>query len=78
MIIRALIIPRMPREDQRPMDDRLARLETDVGHIKQDVSILQTDVRELRKGLQAANDAIADLRAVTLTAVTFSIAKVIS
>jgi predicted nucleic acid-binding Zn-ribbon protein len=41
---------------------RLARLESDVGHIRSDVADLKLDVRELRKEIGGAQQAISGLR----------------
>ena len=47
----------IPRDqlDENAMENRVARIETDIANI-------QLDIREFRKGAQAANEAIADVR----------------
>ena len=48
------LVPQYPI-DQDAMEARVARIETDIANI-------QLDIREFRKGAQAANEATADIR----------------
>ena len=62
--------------DGEPMESRIARIEADVAHINSTLVTVQADVRELRtdlrNGLAAANEAIAEVkRSVTALGAKF-------
>jgi chromosome segregation ATPase len=48
--------------DGESMETRIARLESDTNHIKSTLVTVQLDVRELRHGLNAANESIAEVK----------------
>jgi hypothetical protein len=51
--------------DQVPemtVESRIARFESDLGHVKKDVAQISENVGKLQEGLAAANRATADLR----------------
>lgn len=48
--------------DGESMETRIARLESDTGHIKSTLATVQLDVRELRSGLNSANESIAEVK----------------
>ena len=45
-----------------PMEARIARIESDVSYIKENIGNIHLDVRDLRGDMKAANDSIAELR----------------
>ena len=48
--------------DENPMEARIARIESDVSNIQKNLGRVELEVIELRKGQQAANEAITDIK----------------
>jgi archaellum component FlaC len=48
--------------DDVSMEARLAKFESDMGHMKKDVARIAEDMSALRAGLNAANDAVGSLK----------------
>jgi hypothetical protein len=45
-----------------PMEARIARIESDVVHMREDIGNIHLDLRDLRGDMKAANDSIAELK----------------
>ena len=45
-----------------PMEARIARIESDVSYIKENIGNIHLDVRDLRGDMKAANESIAELK----------------
>ena len=56
-----MILPARLLEQENPVEERIARLETKVDHIQSDVAELKTDVRKFNENIESVKDSLTAL-----------------